>query len=280
MTHVGAAPAVDRLIVVAHDAEILVLGGQRLHELVLRDVGVLELVHQHVIEAAAPVREALGMLREQRQRVQQQVVEVHRIGLLQRGRQRAIDLGRDLGERAVGVGGETVGRHHPVLGARDERMHRARRIDLGRMAARLEQTLDQRLRVVLVVDRVVGPEAEQRRLAAQQPGVEGMERPDPQARGFGAKQRGDAAAHLARRLVRERDREDALGPHAAVFDQMGDPRGEHARLARARAREHEQRAARMLHRRALGVVEGQRHETGASGSSTTKTLPRPPSPGA
>src|SRR2546426_8407086 len=53
-------------------------------EPVLGGVGILEFVHQHVIETALPVCETLRMLREQRERKQQEVVEVHGVGLAER----------------------------------------------------------------------------------------------------------------------------------------------------------------------------------------------------
>ena len=65
----------------------------------------------------------------------------------------------------------------------------------------------------------------------------------------------DAAAHLARGLVRERHRENAV--RRGVFDlhQPGDAMREHARLAAARAGEHERRRERRGDGRALRIVE-------------------------
>jgi hypothetical protein len=45
--------------------------------------------------------------------------------------------------------------------------------------------------------------------------------------------RGQAREHLARRLVREGDREHPGRAHGAGLDEVGDARGEHARLAAA-----------------------------------------------
>ena len=47
---VGLPPAVDELVVVAHDEEPAVRPGEHVHERQLRSVEVLELVHQHVVE--------------------------------------------------------------------------------------------------------------------------------------------------------------------------------------------------------------------------------------
>ena len=60
---VGAAPAVDGLVVVAHDAEVAVAAGEQLHELVLRAVGVLVLVDEDVLELAAVLLQLVRILR-------------------------------------------------------------------------------------------------------------------------------------------------------------------------------------------------------------------------
>ena len=67
-------------------------------------------------------------------------------------------------------------------------------------------------------------------------------------------QRLRALAHFARRLVRERDRDDArrIG---ATFDQVRDLGRDHARLAAARAGQHEQRAVDVAHGVALRRIE-------------------------
>ena len=59
-----------------------------------------------------------------------------------------------------------------------------------------------------------------------------------------ADQRQDALAHLGGGLVGERDGQDLPGPHALDADQVGDPMGQHARLAAARAGQDEQRPLR------------------------------------
>ena len=78
---VGVAEAVDRLVLVADHHQVAVLGGEQLQQPVLGVVGVLVLVDEDVAEGAAP---ALAHLLEQLQdvdRADQEVVEVHRVGL-------------------------------------------------------------------------------------------------------------------------------------------------------------------------------------------------------
>ena len=57
---IGAAPAVNGLVVVTHDHEVLVLGGQQVGDLVLDVVGVLILVDANVAEALLILVEHLG----------------------------------------------------------------------------------------------------------------------------------------------------------------------------------------------------------------------------
>jgi hypothetical protein len=72
----GAAPAVDRLIVVAHHVELAAAAGEQPQPGVLQAVGVLELVHQDVTEALAVMREQPGIVAQQLIGAQQQLGEV------------------------------------------------------------------------------------------------------------------------------------------------------------------------------------------------------------
>ena len=61
-------------------------------------------------------------------------------------------------------------------------------------------------------------------------------------------QRGDPLAHLGRGLVGEGDGQDLAGVDVAGGQQVGDPVGQHAGLARARAGDDEQRLTLVDHR--------------------------------
>ncbi len=78
---VCAAPAVDGLIFVADDADIAVLPGEELHELVLRSVGVLVLVDHDVAVAAVVLFASFGGGFEQADGFEEEVVEVEGVGL-------------------------------------------------------------------------------------------------------------------------------------------------------------------------------------------------------
>ena len=81
---VRPAPAVDRLVVVAHDAEVPVLRRERLDPQVLRPVGVLVLVDVEVAPALLVLGEDVGRLLEEADGLEQEVVEVERVGLRRR----------------------------------------------------------------------------------------------------------------------------------------------------------------------------------------------------
>src|SRR5690606_24090696 len=83
----------------------------------------------------------------------------------------------------------------------------------------------------------------------------GVERADPDPGGLGAEQPPYPLAHFAGRLVGERDGQERGGIHAVLQDQVGDADREHARLARARPREDEQRPVHVLDRFPLLWIE-------------------------
>ena len=78
-----AAPAVDRLVVVADAADVLVPLREQPQPEILRDVGVLVFVDQHVAEAALEIGEHVGLLAEEPQAFEQQVAEVGGVQRLQ-----------------------------------------------------------------------------------------------------------------------------------------------------------------------------------------------------
>ena len=81
-----------------------------------------------------------------------------------------------------------------------------------------------------------------------------MKRTDGQVLCGGADEAGDPPAHLPRRLVGERHRQDLPGQRAA-FQEMGNPADDDAGLPRPRSRQDEQRPFSMKHRAALLGIE-------------------------
>jgi hypothetical protein len=93
------------------------------------------------------------------------------------------------------------------------------------------------------------------RVGAQHPRAGGVERHDPHRAGRAADEQLDPLAHLLRGLVGERDREDLVRARLAGPHQVGDPVGQHARLARPGAGQDQERPLAVRHRVALGLVE-------------------------
>src|SRR6218665_1845394 len=69
----GAAPAVDRLVIVAHGGEMPTLAHQQPQQLVLRAIGVLVFVHQHMAQRCLPFGAQFGKVAQQPQRQADQV---------------------------------------------------------------------------------------------------------------------------------------------------------------------------------------------------------------
>ena len=116
---VGAAPAVNGLVIVAYDHEVLVLGGQQVSDLVLDVVGVLVLVDANVAEALLVLFEHLGAGAQQLKRAHEQVVEVHRIGGAQAALQLQVDLRGLFIVGAIGALEHVLGADHGVFGRAD-----------------------------------------------------------------------------------------------------------------------------------------------------------------
>ena len=74
---VGAAKAVDGLVVVTDHCQVAVLRGQHPQQLVLRPVGVLVLVDHDVLELLAVLIEDVRVLLEEPHGHADEVVEVH-----------------------------------------------------------------------------------------------------------------------------------------------------------------------------------------------------------
>ena len=116
---VGTAPAINGLVIVAYDHEVLVLGGQQVGDLVLDVVGVLILVDANVAEALLVLVEHLGAGAQQLERAHEQVVEVHRVGGAQAAFQLQVDLRGLFVVGAIGGFEHVLGADHGVFGRAD-----------------------------------------------------------------------------------------------------------------------------------------------------------------
>ena len=226
-------------------------------------VRVLVFVHEDVSEAAVVVLGDQWVIAQQLDRAHDEVVEIQGV----RGAHALVVLD---------VGGGDDARHRIltrqlrvargpdqlVLRVRDARGHHLRREALDVHVLGLEDHLDEALRVLRVVDGEGRGQPRRLVLVAQQAHTGRVEGRDPHAPRVVAHEDPRAFAHLGGCLVRERDREDLACPRAARGQQVGDAMREHTRLARARARQDQQRRTRVRDGLALTVVQAAREGIG------------------
>ena len=226
---------------------------QPLHDVVLRKVRILILVHEDVAKALLIALQHLREALEQLEHLEQQVVKIERVVVAQRlfiaGERVAHLLRRALfAQQARRV-------ERMVLRVGDARGEHARGVDLVVERELAHDAPEQRLLVRIVIDRERALIAEPLDLPPQDARAAGVEREHPHALRRAAGERLHARAHLAGGLVRKRQRQDLPRRGALFGQQVGDAVREHARLAAARTGEHQQRPLRGAHGLQLLRVE-------------------------
>ncbi len=237
VAYVGAPPGIDRLVVIADNAQVVVARSQGLDPQVLRSVGVLVFVDVQIAPPSLVALQDGGRVLEEPNRLEQQIVEVERGGCLQARLVAPVESGDLPLPMSVGVGRDEVRIEHLVLRPRYGAQDRARLVlARDRQVFLSQDLLHQGPLVVGVVDDEVGSEADCNTFTAQHPSAEGVKGAHRHlAAGFLSHQPDDAGAQLGCRLVGERDGEDLPRPNALDADQVGDSMSQHARLAAARA---------------------------------------------
>ena len=81
---VRSPPAIDRLVLVAHHADVAVAFREQPHQVVLGAVGVLVFVDHHVAQPPVPGLAGALVVLQQAHRFEQQIVEIQGIGRAQR----------------------------------------------------------------------------------------------------------------------------------------------------------------------------------------------------
>ena len=243
-----AAPAVDALVIVTHHADIVGRGHQRLQKPHLERIRVLELIHHHVVMPRLHLLAHVGVFFEQFDAEQQQIVEIHHVA-------RAHLVLVALHHRRIGGLLRIAERAAVILRLADAGEHHARVDALFFRQQVFEDLFDQALLLRLAVDDEVFLVAEVLRELAQQPRAERVEGADHHLAAQSiAHHVLHARLHFARRLVREGHGEDVSRMNAFIHHER-DARRDHARLARARAGEDEQRPVDVRRRLALLGIE-------------------------
>ncbi len=261
--HIGAAPAIDALVVVAHHAQIAsgILGasiaaGKQPGQAVLGPVDILVFVHQHMVEFRLVVTAHVFPLFEQPHRHANQIVEIQRPVQPQLLLVQPVDLGDDPLEETLEMQWEIVRGKQFLLGSGYERQNCARR-ELPFVQIQLMQAfLGKRDLIGIVVNHEIPGKADRFSAFAQYPGAGAVEGTAPHGSArFRSEQAGQSALQLLGRLVRECDRENLSRPYTAFQNHMGYAMGQHARFAGSGAGEDQKRAFAVQNGHPLRVVE-------------------------
>ena len=252
----SAGERVDRLVVVAHDAEVVARPEPPIEQPRLEQVHVLVLVHGERVEPGADDLRGLRMLVEEPQGEAQHVLEVeapHRalaslVPLVDPQHQLRGDRG--LVGLDIQLGEVPVRRDRPVLGPFDL----AGELAAGEELVRRRQGVRER--------------SDQRRLVVEHLGerLAGVRRPEPRELRQGGRverarfdaldvERAEPALQLPRGLLREGDREDLRSLERAAPDLARDAPRDGGGLARAGTCQDRDRSAEREGCFALGIVQ-------------------------
>ena len=232
---IGAAPAIDGLIFVAHNTNVVVRFGEQAHELVLAAIGVLILVDHDVAEAAIVERTGRFIVEEEADGFEQEVVEIEGIGGAEGLLVFVPNDGELSGGRIDGIAVEILGGLLQVLGVADPRKSGAILHELLIEAQVTETGLDERELIIIVIDAEMTVESgtnlsEGLAIAAQKAHAEGVEggqvRRGGQIEAF--EQGCHARAHLGGRLIGEGDRQNGGRGHMLRRDYVGDAMSNYA----------------------------------------------------
>ncbi|MPN10536.1 hypothetical protein SDC9_157831 [bioreactor metagenome] len=161
---IGAAPAVNGLVFIAHHKYVAVKRRQVDQQLILGQVGILELVYQHVFEAVGVFVANFGVFAQQARSPEQQIVKIDGVVEVQQLFIAGIHAGNDL--IAVGIGGDVAGGEQIVLGRRDRGVDAGRAMDLFVDVHLAHGALDESVLVRFIKDNEIGIERQRTGLAA------------------------------------------------------------------------------------------------------------------
>ena len=179
---VRAAEPVNALVVVAHHADVVILPHQQTGQQVLQMVGVLILVDQDIAELLPVVRPHIGAALQQPDRVQNDVVEVQRIGVTQLFVVKCVYFTHSDAAPIVDLFpllAKSLRRLHLVLGPGNNTQDLPGRKALFVQRKLLERVLDNPLAVVRIVDGKAAVEADAIDVAAQDADAGRVERGGP-----------------------------------------------------------------------------------------------------
>ncbi len=252
-----AGERVDRLVVVADDAEVVAIAEPAFEQAGLERVHVLVLVHGERREPRPDLLGGLGVLVEQPQREPEHVLEIeppHRgLAPLVAVVDAVHQVGGDRRLVVAELAEVPLGRDHPVLRPLDLAGELAPREELVRRRERVrERGDDRRLVVEDLGQRLAGVRGPQPRELRERRRVERARLDALDA------ERREPRSELPGRLVRERHREDLRGLERPAPDLAGDPVGDRGGLAGPGAGQDRDRASERESRPRVGPRSGRR----------------------
>ncbi len=80
---IGAAPGIDRLVVIPHHAQVAALSGQQADQMILHRVGVLVFIHQNPLETLPVITADFREAGQQAHGLDHHIAEIESVTLLQ-----------------------------------------------------------------------------------------------------------------------------------------------------------------------------------------------------
>src|SRR5258708_2317683 len=238
VAHRHLSPGCETLIVIAHHERLTALRSQQHEPLVLNGIGVLELIHQHMLEARPVVLQQRRVVAPELVGAQEQFREIHHARSLAGVFVRLIDLDQ-LAPRRVAVILDVL-RSVPFVLLRIDEPEDFARNPAGLVKIERLQYFAQHARLILGIQNLKAlRQSGFAPMDAQQPVRQTVKGPQPHGAARHAQQGFDAPSHFARTLVGRGDRQDAVGRCPLDLDQPREPMDQYPRLAAAGAREYQ-----------------------------------------
>ena len=259
--NVSPTETVDALCIITHHTHVPRVLRQLPYDGVLGIVRVLILIHEHEMEMLLILLQNLRMLCKELVGIDQDVIEVHGVGLSAPVHVALVDLTRLwnpaglVGLLQLGISHISRRRHQPVLGCRDVAQHSTGLVLFVVQLHLANDTFDQTLAVGGVVDGEVRRETYGRALAPEYAREDTMEGAHPQpACTLFAHLTPDAFLHLVGGLVREGQSQYVPWLHP-LFEQVCYFVGEHTRLSGPGSGNDQRRSVEIEHGSALCLVQ-------------------------
>ena len=236
---IGTTKAVDALCVVAHHTDTLSLPSEQPDNLMLGIVGVLILIDENKLETFLILPPHLLILVQQEPGVEQEIVEIHRVGLPAAHLIGMVYLSQTphplsvVATSEAGIPRIGIGQNQRILGSTDTGTDGGGLILFVAQLHLADDAFYEALGVIGIVDGKVRGKAQQLALDAQDTAKNAVERAHPELGClFGTHLAADTLLHLARSLVGKGEGQDVPW-QIAMLQQVGNLVGEHTRLSAA-----------------------------------------------